>query len=103
MSAPVTRTGPAAELRDVELPIHGMMCAACSARVEKRLGALKDVTAAVNFATGKAVVTVPVSVPVTRLIEAVEEAGYSAEPTAWPQQPSDPAAPPRSSPPGTTV
>ena len=80
MSAAVTRTGPAAELREVELSIRGMTCAACSARVEKKLGALEDVTAAVNFATGKAVVTVPVSVPVARLIDAVEQAGYSAEP-----------------------
>ena len=32
-----------------------------------------------NFATGKATVTAPASVPVARLIEAVEQAGYGAE------------------------
>ena len=53
-----------------------MTCAACAARVEKKLGTLEDVTAAVNFATEKAAVTAPASVPVTRLIEAVEQAGY---------------------------
>ena len=35
--------------------------------------------AAVNFATGKATVTAPASVPVARLIEAVEQAGYGAD------------------------
>ncbi len=57
-----------------------MTCAACSARVQKKLDALDDVTAVVNFATGTAAVTAPASVPVARLIEAVEQAGYGAEP-----------------------
>jgi P-type Cu+ transporter len=47
--------------------------------VEKKLSALDDVTAAVNFATGRATVTAPVSVQVARLIEAVEQAGYGAD------------------------
>ena len=80
MSAAVTGTEPAAGFREVELSIRGMTCAACAARVEKKLGALDDVTAAVNVATGRAAVTAPASVPVTRLIEAVEQAGYGAEP-----------------------
>ena len=32
-----------------------------------------------NFATGKATVTAPASVPVARLVEAVEQAGYGAD------------------------
>jgi P-type Cu+ transporter len=80
MSAAITRAEPAAEVRAVELSIRGMTCAACSARVQKKLDALDDVTAVVNFATGKAAVTAPASVPVARLIEAVEQAGYQAEP-----------------------
>ena len=79
MSAAVTGTELAAGFREVELSIRGMTCAACAARVEKKLGTLEDVTAAVNFATGKAAVTAPVSVPVARLIEAVEQAGYQAD------------------------
>ena len=67
------------ECREVELSVRGMTCAACAARVEKKLSALDDVAAAVNFATGKATVTVPASVPAARLIEAVEQAGYGAE------------------------
>ena len=64
---------------EIELSVRGMTCAACAARVEKKLSALDDVAAAVNFATGKATVTAPASVPVARLVEAVEQAGYGAE------------------------
>ncbi len=67
------------DLREVELSIRGMTCAACAVRVEKKLGALRDVAASVNFATEKATVTAPFSVSVDVLIEAVEQAGYSAQ------------------------
>jgi len=63
----------------VEFSIRGMTCAACAARVEKKLNAIDDVLAVVNFATEKATVTVPASVPVKQLIEQVEQAGYGAE------------------------
>ncbi len=36
-------------------------------------------SASVNFATGKATVTAPASVPAARLVAAVEQAGYGAE------------------------
>src|SRR5271169_3283709 len=68
----------APELMEVELSIRGMTCAACAARVEKKLGALSDVAASVNFATERATVTAPPSVSVDQLIEAVEQAGYGA-------------------------
>jgi P-type Cu+ transporter len=64
--------------RDVDLAIGGMTCAACAARVEKKLNAIGGVSAVVNLATERAAVAVPASVPVQRLIEAVEQAGYSA-------------------------
>ncbi len=73
-------TGAAAQgMTQVELSIRGMTCAACAARVEKKLSGLDGVVAAVNIATGKATVTAPASVPVSRLIEAVEQAGYGAD------------------------
>jgi cation-transporting P-type ATPase A/B/Cu+-exporting ATPase len=56
-----------------------MTCAACAARVEKTLNAIDGVHAAVNFATERATVTAPASVPVGLLIEAVEQAGYDAD------------------------
>jgi Cu+-exporting ATPase len=58
-----------------------MTCAACAARVEKKLGAIAGVAATVNFATEKAAVTAPALVSVAQLIGAVEQAGYGAEVT----------------------
>jgi P-type Cu+ transporter len=68
------------EAREIQLSIRGMTCAACAARVEKKLAAIPEVTASVNFATEKATVTAPASVPVDALVQAVERAGYGAEP-----------------------
>jgi cation-transporting P-type ATPase A/B/Cu+-exporting ATPase len=79
MSAAITGTASALESREVELSIQGMTCAACAARVEKKLSALDDVSATVNFATETATVTALASVPVARLIEAIEQAGYGAD------------------------
>ncbi|MGW7006885.1 heavy metal translocating P-type ATPase [Streptomyces sp. NPDC054933] len=56
-----------------------MTCAACVARVEKRLGRIDGVSASVNLATGRARVSHPAGVPVEELIAAVEAAGYTAE------------------------
>ena len=56
-----------------------MTCAACAARVERKLNAIDNVRATVNFATERATVTAPASFPVRLLIEAVEQAGYGAE------------------------
>jgi len=80
-------------LREVGLSIGGMTCAACAARVEKKLNALDDVSATVNFATGRAIVAMPESVPVQRLIDAVTAAGYQASVPG--QEPADggPAGP----------
>src|SRR5579864_8024635 len=78
ISAALTGMTSSPGWQELEFSISGMTCAACAARVEKKLSALDGVTAAVNFATGRATVTAPVSVPVARLIEAVEQAGYGA-------------------------
>ena len=56
-----------------------MTCAACAARVQKKLNAIGGVCATVNLATERAAVKAPVSVPVWQLIEAVEQAGYGAK------------------------
>jgi cation-transporting P-type ATPase A/B/Cu+-exporting ATPase len=80
---PVTlRTHPAESIREIELSVTGMTCAACAVRVQKKLTKLDGVTASVNFATGAAHVTVPAGVPLEALTGAVEAAGYSARPPA---------------------
>jgi P-type Cu+ transporter len=57
-----------------------MTCAACAARVQKKLGEIPGVVASVNFATERATVTAPISVQLPRLVQVVERAGYGAEP-----------------------
>ena len=77
-SAAVTGEASSAS-REVDLSVRGMTCAACAARVQKKLNEIGSVSATVNFATERATVTAPASVPVQALIEAVERAGYGAD------------------------
>jgi Cu+-exporting ATPase len=63
----------------LDLPIAGMTCASCAARVEKRLNEIAGVEAAVNYATERATVDYdPTTVAPTDLAAAVEAAGYQA-------------------------
>ncbi len=68
----------AGDARLVELRIEGMTCAACVGRVERKLGKLDGVRAAVNLATGRALVEHPDGVEVSTLVATVEKAGYGA-------------------------
>jgi Cu+-exporting ATPase len=74
-----SRPGKSAAPVRVELLIRGMTCAACAARVESKLNALDHVSATVNYATEKATVTKPASIPVQLLVDEIEQAGYGAE------------------------
>ncbi|MDN0196946.1 heavy metal translocating P-type ATPase [Streptomyces sp. S.PNR 29] len=74
-----TPTDTAPDLSEVELLIGGMTCAACAARVEKKLNRMDGVTATVNFATEKARVTYPAGTEVADLIATVVKTGYTAE------------------------
>ena len=62
-----------------------MTCASCAARIEKKLNRLDGVSASVNYATEKAVVTAPVGLDPQVLIAEVEKTGYTA---ALPQPPA---------------
>ena len=79
MTATVTRE-PAAR---IDLALEGMTCAACANRIERRLNKLDGVEASVNYATEQAAVRFdPHVVAVADLLDAVEAAGYRAEPAA---------------------
>ncbi|WP_431784284.1 heavy metal translocating P-type ATPase [Streptomyces chumphonensis] len=68
-----------------ELAVGGMTCAACVGRVERKLTRLDGVTsAAVNLATGRAHVGHTPGITVDRLVETVEQAGYTAQRIAPP-------------------
>jgi Cu+-exporting ATPase len=64
----------------VELELEGMTCAACAARIERKLNRLEGVEASVNFATERAAVRHDERVAVEDLVRAVEAAGYRASP-----------------------
>ncbi|HEX8936239.1 MAG TPA: heavy metal translocating P-type ATPase [Pseudonocardiaceae bacterium] len=66
--------------RSIELSIGGMTCAACAARVERKLNKLDGVRASVNYATEKASVQATSGVALAELIAQVERAGYRAAP-----------------------
>lgn len=64
-------------LKQIELPIEGMTCAACASRIEKNLNQLPSVQAAVNFASEKARVSYDESqIKINKLISAIEKAGF---------------------------
>ena len=62
----------------VELLIGGMTCASCANRIERKLNKLDGVTATVNYATEKARVDYTGDVTADDLVDAVEQAGYTA-------------------------
>ncbi|MBX5440110.1 MAG: heavy metal translocating P-type ATPase [Solirubrobacteraceae bacterium] len=63
----------------VELPITGMTCASCAARIERRLNRLDGVSATVNYATERASVDYdPDAARPEDLLDAVAAAGYRA-------------------------
>ncbi|MHB1876630.1 MAG: heavy metal translocating P-type ATPase [Streptosporangiaceae bacterium] len=86
---------PAAAQQAAELSIGGMTCASCAARIEKKLNKLDGVTATVNFATEKAVVSFPDSVSPGDLIAVVERTGYTAALPVPPSESEDGAEPAR--------
>ncbi len=65
-------------LKTLELPIAGMTCAACSARLEKNLNRLEGVTANVNLSTETARVDYnPELVQPAALLEQIKKTGFS--------------------------
>lgn len=70
---------PPESIVEVELAVQGMTCAACAARIEKKLNGIDGVEAAVNYATESAMVAYDgTSVEQSALIQAVIDAGYGA-------------------------
>jgi P-type Cu+ transporter len=88
----MTTSAPSAG--QVELQIGGMTCASCAARIEKKLNKIDGVTATVNFATEKAHVEYTGDVAADRLVQTIEEAGYTAElPKPKTDEPEEDSAP----------
>lgn len=69
------------EAQRIDLPITGMSCASCAARIEKGLAEVEGVEkATVNFAAEKATVVFhPDETALSRLVEKVRDLGYGAK------------------------
>ncbi len=91
--APDAGSGMGAPAARVELEIGGMTCASCANRIEKKLNRLDGVSASVNYATEKAVVTAPSGYDPAVLIAEVVKTGYTAAlphpPASAEQEPED--------------
>ena len=71
-------TAPLPGQQVIELPIGGMTCAACSARLEKNLNRLDGVNASVNLAAEKARVVFDPAVSSPRaIVEQVKKTGFT--------------------------
>ncbi len=83
----------------IDLPIMGMTCASCAARIEKRLNKLDGVVASVNYATEQASIAfAPEKLSAAQIVAAIERAGYTA--TLPAREPGTPRPPRR---PGTRL
>ena len=79
MSASEILTQPATPgPRMVEIDIEGMTCASCVSRVERKLGKLEGVSAAVNLPLETAQVTVPAGISDQQILDTVNATGYIA-------------------------
>ena len=68
---------PPSSLLRLDLPLAGMTCAACAARIEKSLNKMPGVTAAVNLAAESALVTIePDTTTAAGVIETIRKTGY---------------------------
>ena len=73
------QAAPEVTAKEVTVPIAGMTCAACSARIEKQVSKLDGVSlATVNFATEKGVFTYdPEKIRLSQIKAAIQKAGYT--------------------------
>jgi Cu+-exporting ATPase len=62
----------------LQLDVSGMTCAACAGRVERALNKIEGVTASVNYATERAIVSGLGAARASEALERVEKAGYGA-------------------------
>jgi Cu+-exporting ATPase len=65
----------------LELPLAGMTCAACAARIEKQLNKLPGVAATVNFATERATIRYATAdTTAAKLVETIRKTGFEVPP-----------------------
>ncbi len=64
----------------IELPITGMSCAACSARIERELNKMDEIKEAhVNFPLKKAVIITKDDLDLKKIISLIRDIGYDVD------------------------
>ncbi len=86
MSSPTIETSPPGDQQAIEFAAEGMTCGSCAARIQKTLAKQDGVSdAEVNYATGRALVTLdPSKVDTAALQKAIDRLGYGLEPVPEP-------------------
>lgn len=74
---------------DLEFDIAGMTCGACVRHVEEAIDEVEGARASVDLATERAIVSGLTQREVSRVIDAVHEAGYQARQRRGPDEVSD--------------
>ncbi len=92
MSSPTVESTPPGDQRAIEFAAEGMTCGSCAARIQKTLSKQDGVSEAeVNYATGRALVTLdPEKVDTAALQKAIDRLGYALEPLPEPGADLDP-------------
>ena len=82
MSSPTLESTPPDDQHAIEFAAEGMTCGSCAARIQKTLAKQDGVSEAeVNYATGRALVTLdPTKVDTEALQKAIDRLGYALEP-----------------------
>ncbi|UDM14797.1 heavy metal translocating P-type ATPase [Clavibacter michiganensis subsp. michiganensis] len=89
-AAPASASDGGPVLTRVDLDVQGMTCASCAMRIERKLGRMPGVEAAVNYATHRARVQLPTGTSVEDAIRTIERTGYRAsERAGWGSAPAD--------------
>ncbi len=77
----IEKTGYTVPMAALEIPIQGMTCTACAARLEKVLNRLPYIHAQVNFANETASISAPQgSLQLDLITNAIQKAGFSSTP-----------------------
>ncbi|SDD76434.1 heavy metal translocating P-type ATPase [Auraticoccus monumenti] len=96
MSTPTTaRPEALPTTRTREYDLEGMTCSACANRIERKLNKLEGVSAVVNYATERAVLSGPEDGLDDRVVKAVRAAGYDARVVDRDADPDDTSHPDR--------
>ncbi len=71
-------SAPSSARATLDLPVEGMSCTACAARIERQLDRLPGVEATVNFASERARICFdPMATPVAQLVDVIRKAGFA--------------------------